>query len=391
MTSHSSGDSGPGLSRISWGTASFPRSWRAPATWSSARSGPGHPQAPADRDRQIGHVARVAADSVVLRRQGLEDRAHGGVRGGPQQTPRRLGERVAGGDHQRPQRGPDERHHRVLVRALAGGPRDALDRERELGRQRPSRGPAEGASGAPRYASITSRTAWVGSKPWLPGRRAGDAPTSTHTRASAIDRADRAGQRGAVSEAAVSRSRSPARSATSIGDAGRVGLAHRGDTNRGAAGWRRPRAAPALSAAPVAGRGPWPRPRGDGQLVDPQRRPRRRRACRRRPPRRRRARPRARSRRAGARRPGRPTLARPAPRGSAGSPRTRRSNQPPPPTGSRLRPSSHQTRISSGTFTTTSAATTQIASVSGLPAPAASSATKLPRERSTRAKATSPR
>ena len=47
--------------------------------------------------------------------------------------------------------------------------------------------------------------------------------------------------------------------------------------------------------------------------------------------------------------------------------------------------------ISSGTFTTTSAATTHTASVSGLPAPRTSRAAKLPIESTTRAAATSPR
>ena len=216
----------------------------------------------------------------------------------------------------------------------------------------------------PTTASITSSTAWTGSKAWPPGNRTGDAPTATHASASATERADQAGQRGAVSSAEVSRPRRPGRSATPPSC---------------------PRARPGAAGRPAgAGAG------GLGHLVDAQRdgdrrglvgvgcgvgdEPRLAREVRE---------PGSRVRSAGAR----TRLLLEVPRISSHSP----VDQPPLRAWSRLRPRSHHTRASSGTFTTTSAATTHTASVSGLPAPATRRAAKLPNASTTRANATRPR
>ena len=115
-----------------------------------------------------------------------------------------------------------------------------------------------------------------------------------------------------------------------------------------------PRAAPVLTALRRPGRrDPGPRSSRPPPARRSSARPQPRRACPRRPRRRRRTRPRARSRPAAARRPrGRRSPA-PAPPDSARISSHSALDQPPPPTGSRLWPRSHQTRISSGTFTTT--------------------------------------
>ncbi len=217
----------------------------------------------------------------------------------------------------------------------------------------------------PTTASMTSSTAWTGSKPSPPGNRTGDAPTATHASASATERADQAGQRGAVSSAEASRPRRPGRSATP------VVTSPRPVRRRGPPGRRRRLAAWAISSmrsatATAAGLSASAAASATNHA----------------------SREKYASRAAAS---GRPALARAC---SSRYPRISWHSgvdQPPLRAWSRLRPRSHHTRTSSGTFTTTRAATTHTASVSGLPAPATRSAAKLPTASTTRADATRPR
>ena len=268
MTSPSSGDSGPGLSRISSGHRELPGGRGGRPTWSSARSGPAILAAPADRDRQIGRRSGGPADGVVLRRQGLEDRAH---RGGL--VVARSSDAPPSAAGRRPQRLQAVQTIAMTASSFVPSPAAHEMRSRASASSAATASPKAHRKGhpSPTNTGITSRTAWVGRSPGCPaegGRRA-------HQEAGEGER-DRFGRPGGPARRGQRGRLQPLAQPRPLGDvdqdAGRVGLAHRGDTSRGAAGGERPRSAPAVSAAlrrrPSC---PSPGPRGGGQLVDPQR------------------------------------------------------------------------------------------------------------------------